>query len=126
MGLLDGLLGNATSTDTADVERELARILVPGEAVHRAYKVMRDMFIFTSSRLILLDKQGLTGKKISYVSVPYKSIRMFAVETAGTFDLDAEMKIWVAGLPAPIERQFRRGDAIFEVQTTIAHYVNAS
>lgn len=126
MGLLDGLLGNATSTETADVEKELVRILVPGESVHRAYKVMRDMFIFTSQRLILLDKQGLTGKKVSYLSVPYKSIRMFSVETAGTFDLDAELKIWVAGVPAPLERQFRRGEAIFDVQAAIAHYVSAT
>lgn len=86
---------------------------------------MRDMFIFTSRRLILLDKQGLTGKKVSYVSVPYKSIRMFSVETAGTFDLDAELKIWVAGVASPMERQFKRGDAIFEVQVALAHYVTA-
>ena len=126
MGLLDGLLGNATSVEASDVERELSRILVPGESVHRAFKVLRDMFIFTSSRLILLDRQGLTGKKVSYVSVPYKSIRMFSVETAGTFDLDAELKIWVAGLSVPIERQFRRGEAIFEVQAAIAHYVSVT
>lgn len=125
MGLLDGLLGNAATTDTGQVEKDLSQILLPGEQVHRAYRIMRDMFIFTSRRLILLDKQGLTGKKVSYVSVPYKSIRMFAVETAGTFDLDAELKIWVAGVAAPIERQFKRGDAIFEVQAALAHYVTA-
>lgn len=34
---------------------------------------MRDMFIFTNKRLVLVDKQGLTGKKVEYHSVPYRS-----------------------------------------------------
>lgn len=123
MGLLSGLLGNASAVDTAAVEQELSRILLPAEEVHRAYRVLRDLFIFTSRRLILVDKQGLTGSKVSFISIPYKSIRFFSVETAGTFDLDAEMRIYVAGLPAPIQRQFPRGGTIFDVQMALAHYV---
>lgn len=125
MGLLDGLLGNAASVDTGQVEKDLAQILLPGEQVHRAYQVLRDMFVFTSRRLILVDKQGISGKKVAFNSIPYKSIRMFSVETAGTFDLDSELKIWVAGMPAPIARQFKKGDAVFEVQTALAHFVTS-
>ena len=123
MGFLSGLLGNASTIETATAEQELARILLPGEDVHRAYRVLRDLFIFTSKRLILVDKQGMTGSKVAFVSIPYKSIRFFSVETAGTFDLDAEMRIYVAGLPAPIQRQFPRGGTIFDVQVALAHYV---
>jgi hypothetical protein len=36
----------------------------------------------------------LTGSKTEYIS--YKSISRFSIETAGTFDLDAELKIWVS------------------------------
>jgi hypothetical protein len=39
--------------------------------------------------------------------------------------MDAELKIWVAGVPVAIERQFKRGEAIFEVQIALAHYVTA-
>lgn len=123
MGLLSGLLGNASSVDVGDAERELSRILLPGEEVHRAYRVLRDLFIFTAKRLILVDRQGMTGRKVAYLSIPYKTIRFFAVESAGTFDLDAELKIWIAGMPTPIQKQFPRGDTIYEVQTTLAHYV---
>ena len=123
MGLLSGLLGNASAVEVSSVERELAAILLPGEEVHRAYRVLRDLFIFTSRRLIFVDKQGMTGSKVAFVSVPYKSIRLFSVETAGTFDLDAEMRIYIAGLPAPIQRKFPRGSAIFDVQIALAHYV---
>ena len=32
-----------------------------------------------------------------YHSIPSKSITHFSIETAGTFDLDAELKIWISG-----------------------------
>ena len=44
--------------------------------------------------MIIVDKQGVTGKKVEYKSIPYKSISRFSVETSGHFDLDAELKIW--------------------------------
>ena len=34
---------------------------------------------------------------MQYHSVPYKSITHFSVETAGAFDLDAELTIWISG-----------------------------
>lgn len=126
MGLLDGLLGNAAQFGVAEAEQALAQILLPGERVDRAYKILRDAFVFTDSRLIFIDRQGLTGSKVSYQSIPYKAIRVFSVETAGTFDLDAELKIWVAGLPAPIQMQFKKGEAVFEVQVALAHYVKSA
>ena len=123
MGLLSGLLGNASAVDVTQAEQQLAHILLPGEEIHRAYRVLRDMFIFTSKRLILIDRQGMTGSKVAFVSIPYKSIRFFSVESAGTFDLDAELKIWIAGMAGPIQRQFPRGPSIYEVQVALAHYV---
>ncbi|HEX9984447.1 MAG TPA: PH domain-containing protein [Thermoanaerobaculia bacterium] len=123
MGLLSGLLGNASGIDVGEAERELGRILLPGEEVHRAYRVVRDLFIFTEKRLVLVDRQGMTGKKVAFMSIPYKSIRLFSVESAGTFDLDSELKIWIAGMPLPIQRQFPRGETIYEVQLALAHYV---
>ena len=126
MGLLNGLLANASAIDATSAEQQLGRILLPGEDVHRAFAVLRDLFVFTSKRLILVDKQGLTGSKVAFVSVPYKSIRFFSVETAGTFDLDSEMRIYVAGLPTPIQKQFPRGGTIYDVQMALAHYVTSS
>lgn len=48
--------------------------------------------MFTNKRLIFVDKQGFTGKKVEHMSVVYKSISRFSIETAGSFDLDAELK----------------------------------
>jgi hypothetical protein len=123
VGLLDGLMGNASEINLSEVEKELEIILIDGELIEKGYKLVRDLFIFTNSRLILVDKQGVTGKKIEYHSVPYKSITHFSVETAGTFDLDAELKIWVSSTAEPLKKQFKKDKSIFDVQKAIATYV---
>lgn len=123
IGIFDGLMGNASQLDANDVQRELKEILTRTETVQHAYKVIRDTFIFTDKRLILIDKQGVTGKKTEYLSIPYKSIINFSVETAGTFDLDAELKIWISGNSIPIEKKFNKSTNIYDVQRVLAEHI---
>ncbi|MBY0012239.1 PH domain-containing protein [Paenibacillus typhae] len=123
MRIFDGLLGNATQVELADVQREYARILAPGERIERAYKLIRDMFIFTDKRLILVDKQGVTGKKTQYHSIPYKSISHYSVETAGHFDLDAELCLYVSGSSLPLKKTFNKSVNIYEVQAVLSQYI---
>ncbi|TLN00125.1 PH domain-containing protein, partial [bacterium] len=104
-------------------KKDLDALLVDGESVVRAFRIIRDLFIFTDRRLVLVDKQGITGRKAEYHSIPYKSISHFSVETAGTFDMDAEMKIYISGNPTPIEREFKRGADIIGVQKTLAQFI---
>lgn len=122
MGLLSGLMGNASEVDDDDLEKVLANTLIEGELVEKAYKVVRDMFIFTNKRLILIDKQGVTGSKVEMISVAYSKITKFSKESAGHFDLDAELKIWVGSDPTPISKEFKAGDNINEVYRIIAKY----
>jgi hypothetical protein len=123
MGILDGLLGNASEADIRGTEKDLQNILIANERVEQAYKVIRDLMVFTSKRLIIVDKQGVTGKKTDYHSIPYKTITHFSVETAGTFDLDAELNIWVSGSSTPISKEFRKDKSIYDVQKVLASYV---
>lgn len=123
MGLLDGILGNASKIDPAQYYNEFKPLMAEGEQVEHAYQLIRDYFLFTNRRLILIDKQGMTGRKVEYHSIPYKSITHFSVETAGHFDLDAELKIWISGAPAPIQKQFNNKLNIYEVQSVLATYV---
>lgn len=117
-----GMFDNASKVDVASVSAEYARLLGQGEEIQHAYKLVRDMFLFTNRRLILVDKQGITGKKVEYLSIPYKSIARFAVETAGTFDLDADLKLWTSG-GHEISKEFSKSVDIYEVQALLAHYV---
>ncbi len=121
--MLQGFFGNASEIDARGLQKDLDAILIDGEKVVRGFKIIRDLFIFTDKRLILIDKQGLTGKKAEYHSIPYRSISHFSVETAGTFDMDAEMKIYISGNMNPIEREFRRGADIKGVQKTLAQFI---
>ena len=75
MGLFEGMLGNASKVDPATVQQEFAKILTPGETVQHAYQLIRDYFVFTDKRFVLVDKQGMTGSKVEYHTIPYKSIR---------------------------------------------------
>jgi hypothetical protein len=123
MGLMDGLLGNASEIKIQDIQNELGKLLANGEKIEKAYKLIRDYFVFTDKRLLLVDKQGVTGKKVEYHSIPYKSIIHFSVETAGHLDLDAELKIWLSGMQLPIQKTFNKSLNIYEVQSVLAAYV---
>lgn len=121
MGLLDGVLGHASKIDPSKIQEEFGPILAPGERVEHAYQLIRDYFVFTDKRFVVVDKAGLS--KVAYRSIPYKSITHFSVETGGTFDLDAELKIWIIGTADPIQKRFDKRLSIYEVQTVLAAYV---
>ncbi|MFT3661827.1 MAG: PH domain-containing protein [Gordonia sp. (in: high G+C Gram-positive bacteria)] len=125
MGFMDGMIGNAGRIDPQKAHQENARLLGQGEQIHIAYQLVRDQFLFTNRRLLLIDKQGFSGKKVEYHSIPYKSISHYAVETAGTFDLDAELKIWISGNPAPIEKRFNKQVDIYELQAVLTQFITA-
>ena len=120
MGFLDGLLGHGSDLTPAEVNEQMVGILTQGEAVQVAFRIIRDLIVFTDRRLILVDKQGLTGRKVSYLTVPYRAITSFSVETAGSFDFDSELAIWVSGRPEPIRRTLKRGADILGIQQAIA------
>ena len=121
--MLQGLFGNATEVKAGELEKELAATLIEGEMIIKGFKIIRDLIVFTDKRLILIDKQGMTGKKVEYHSILYKSISHFSVETGGTLDLDAELKIYVSGNGMPIKQEFKKGTDIVGVQKMLAQFV---
>lgn len=124
MGLFNGLLGNASKMNIEVAQKELQDVLMPEEKVDLAFKLVRDLLVFTEKRLIIVDKQGMTGKKVEYKSIPYRSISRFSVETSGHFDLDAELKIWISSAELPAESlQFRSDESIVAIQKALAQAV---
>lgn len=123
MGLFSALLGNAGAVSQEELNKQYNQLLCDGEEIELGFKLIRDMFIFTNKRLILIDKQGITGSKTEYKSISYKSISRFSIETAGTFDLDAELKIWVSSeLQPSIQKQFNKSVNVYDVQKVLAHH----
>ncbi len=124
MGLLSGIMGNAGIVNREKLESDYKKLLLVDERIEIGFKLVRDTFIFTNKRLILVDKQGMTGKKTEYLSVAYKSISRFSVETGGTFDLDAELKIWISSEQTPsIAKKFSKAVDVYEVQKILAKNV---
>jgi hypothetical protein len=124
MNFLDRILGNAGKTDIEELEKKLKKITIEYETIEAGYNIFRDYLVFTDIRLILIDKKGISGKKVEYHSIPYKNIRHFSIESAGTFDRDSELKLWIAGFNEPIVKKFaKKSSNIYEIQKTLAKYL---
>ena len=68
----DRLLGNAGALSTEDLDKNYGQLLAENEEFQIGFKVMRDTFLFTDRRLILVDVQGMTGSK---EGVPFHPLR---------------------------------------------------
>jgi len=124
MGFFSALIGNAGAVSQEALIKDFGKLLIEGEEIELGFKLIRDTFIFTTKRLILIEKRGITGSKVEYKSIIYKSISRFSVETAGTFDLEAELKIWVSSETNPsIVKQFNKSVNVYDVQNVLAHHV---
>ncbi len=123
MGLFNAILGNASEVSLEDTTKEFEPILIDGEHIEKAYKVIKDMFVFTNKRLILVEKQ-LVGTKVDYLTIPYANIIKFSKESAGILDLDAELKIWIKDESPPIIKQFGKGgNNINEVYKILSKHI---
>lgn len=123
MSIFSSLLGNAGAIEKGQLEKDFGKLLIPSESIEVGFKLIRDTFIFTNKRLIIIDVQGLTGKKMEYLSVNYRSISRFSIETAGSFDLEAELKIWISGEQHPsVTKKFNKSVDIYEVQKVLAQF----
>jgi hypothetical protein len=121
MGILDKMLGNAGEVSAADLKQDYGHLLLEDEGIEMGFVLFRDVFLFTTRRLILIDKQGFTGKKIEMKSMPYKSMSRYSLETAGTFDLDAELKIWISSENLPsVSKKFSKAVDVYKVQRLLA------
>ncbi len=121
MGILDKLMGNVGEVSAEALKSEYGHLLIDNEAIEMGFVLFRDVFLFTTRRLILIDKQGFTGKKVEIKSMPYKSISRYSLETAGTFDLDAELKIWISSENLPsVSKKFSKAVDVFKVQRLLA------
>jgi hypothetical protein len=114
---------SSTEIEPEDVQRDWAQALLPGEHVLAAFRSVRDVAFLTNYRFALVDVQGLTGRKVDIMTIPYRSITRYSVETAGTFDMDADLRIWVSGDPDPIEVKVGRRSNVAQVQQILARAV---
>ena len=95
--------------------------LIQGETIIGSYQSVRDGIVFTNKRIITINIQGLTGKKKDFTSIPYSKITTFSLETAGTFDLDAELEIYMSAV-GKVKFEFVGSTDVKEICKMISTY----
>ena len=82
---------NLKQIDLSKVRKEVFDFLVADEDLIQAFETIRDQVVFITKRILVLNVQGITGKKKSYISYPYSKVQYFGIETAGVLDIDSEL-----------------------------------
>lgn len=118
----NGSVFKLSPADPGEYHASVAPLLIPNEQLVAAFKSVRDFVVFTNKRLIACNIQGITGKKRDFTSLPYSKVQAFSVETAGNFDLDAELDLWFSGL-GKVHLEFKGRANIIQLGQLIAGYV---
>jgi hypothetical protein len=118
----NGAVFKLKEADNEGMGERVLPLLVEGEHVHASFKAMRDYVIFTNKRVIAVNVQGITGKKKDFTSLPYSKVQAFSIETAGVFDLDAELDLWFSGL-GKVRLEFSGRYDVQGLSRTIASFV---
>ena len=123
MGLFTGADKNTSAQETKKFHADYGQLLVDGEIIEAGFVVQRDTFLFTNKRLILVDIQGISGRQLEYLSIPYSKVTKFSIQTGGSFDLNAELKLWIGSDTIPLEKKFNKDVSIYEVQKVLASHI---
>lgn len=111
-----------TFTKETTPPKEIQDVLIAGETVEAAYKTIRDVAVVTNKRLIIADKQGITGKKVEVYTIPFKSINMYSSENAGkVFDINAELELWTRA--GKVKLKVNKGVDIRKLDRIIAEHI---
>lgn len=112
-----------TFYEEVPITDNLQKLISSKENICFVVKTIRDIAVFTDKRILVADKQGLTGKKVEYYTIPYKNIVTYAIETAGTFDLDSEIKLVLSG-GLKIELKFMKDKSLDNLLFKVYHLIN--
>lgn len=110
------------AVDPSSFSAALNPLLIPGEEIVAGFKTVRDGVVFTNKRVIAINVQGITGKKVDYSSLPYKKIQSYSVETAGMFDLDGELELWFSSV-GRVRFEFSSGSDLLQICALISEQV---
>lgn len=122
-----GIIGDSNTFNLKEiniekVRKEVMNFLLKDEDIIQAFETIRDQVIFTTKRIFVINVQGITGKKIAYISYPYSKIQYFGIETAGMLDIDSELII-AFNDGNKLSFDFKKGVDIIEISKTISEFI---
>ena len=119
----NGSLFKLSPVDPASLMPRVGPLLVEGENIIAAFKAIRDSVVFTNKRVISINVQGITGKKVDFTSLPYSKVQAYSVETAGTFDFDSELDLFFSGDIGQVRFELKGSCDILALSRLIASYI---
>ncbi|MCX7771792.1 MAG: PH domain-containing protein [Clostridia bacterium] len=81
-------------TELTDLLREK---MCQEETAQLCFVSFRNEMVFTQKRILILERRGLSGKKIRYATIPFKSITWYRIGMVGGWDPDAEILLNLRG-----------------------------
>lgn len=122
-----GIFGDSNTFNLKEIKIEKVRsevldFFVVGEDIVSAFETIRDQVVFTNKRILVVNVQGITGKKRSYLSYPYSKIQYFGIETAGVLDIDSEL-ILAFNDGSTLSFDFKTNVDIVGISRTISEFV---
>lgn len=111
-----------TKTDSEGIAKKVQPLLVNGEQIIGEYKSIRDFVVFTDRRIIVVDTQGLIGKKKEFSILPYSKIQAFSIETSDLIDLDAELELYYSSL-GTVRFEFMGHNDIMQIGKMISEHI---
>ncbi|WP_413663636.1 PH domain-containing protein [Microbulbifer sp. CNSA002] len=108
--------------DISESRDDFNKFLIEGEFIFAGFKTIRDQVVFTNKRIIAANVQGITGSKVDYTSLPFSKIQAFSVETAGTFDLDCEIEVYLSEI-GKVRFEIRGSFDLIQFNEYISQYI---
>lgn len=105
-----------------NIMKRVSPMLIDGEEVIAAFKGVRDSLAFTNKRIIAVNVQGATGKRVDYTSMPYRKIQTYSVETSGVFDRDCEIDLYFSAV-GKVHFEIRGSFDIIRFNKILSSYV---
>ncbi len=119
-----GFFARLHKVDASAFDKMINDFLITDEKIVGCYQSVRDGVVFTTKRIIAINVQGMTGKKKDFTSIPYSKITTFSLETAGVFDLDAELEIYMSAV-GKVKFEFTGSTNVKEICKMISSYALA-
>lgn len=122
-----GIIGDSNTFNLKEiniekVRKEVMNFLLRDEDIIQAFETIRDQVVFTTKRIFVINVQGITGKKIAYISYPYSKIQYFGIETEGMLDIDSELII-AFNDGNKLSFDFKKGVDIIQISKTISEFI---
>lgn len=129
--VMQGVLNNYSEYPLNQANDEYGCYLMNNENFKKAFKLIRDVLLFTDKRIIFIDKTGITGSKAKVTSINYFSIVGVEVHTAGFRFDDSDLDVTYISTPnlhsynteySKIHLEFPRKFPVHEIYTELQEY----